>query len=46
LIPGEIEARLENERRKTGIPYAHSDLELLAKLASDYGVPEMKAKNS
>ena len=45
LIPGEIEARLENERRKTGIPYARSDLELLAKLASDYGVPEMKSKN-
>ena len=44
LIPGEIEARLENERRKTGIPYACSDLELLAKLASDYGVPEMKTK--
>ena len=46
LIPGEIEARLENERRKTGIPYALSDLEHLAKLASDYGVPQMKAKNS
>ena len=46
LIPGEIEARLENERRETGIPYTRSDLELLAKLASDYGVPEMKVKNA
>ena len=38
LMPGEIEARLEAERRQSGIPYAASDLGLLAKLAADHGV--------
>jgi len=41
LMPGEIETRLEAERRKTGIPFAASDLALLAKLASNHGVAEL-----
>jgi LDH2 family malate/lactate/ureidoglycolate dehydrogenase len=41
LMPGEIESRLEAERRKTGIPFAAADLALLAKLASDHGVAEL-----
>jgi LDH2 family malate/lactate/ureidoglycolate dehydrogenase len=40
-MPGEIESRLEAERRKTGIPFAASDLAPLAKLASDHGVAEL-----
>lgn len=35
------ECLVESERRKTGIPFAASDLALLAKLASDYGVAEL-----
>jgi LDH2 family malate/lactate/ureidoglycolate dehydrogenase len=45
LMPGEIESRLEAERRKTGIPFASSDLALLAKLASDHGVAELPQIN-
>jgi LDH2 family malate/lactate/ureidoglycolate dehydrogenase len=45
LMPGEIESRLEVERRKTGIPFASSDLALLAKLASDHGVAELPQIN-
>ncbi len=42
FMPGEIEARLETERRKTGIPYMQTDVELLAGLASEYGIAEMQ----
>ena len=42
FMPGEIVARLETERRKTGIPYMQTDLHLLAELASEYGVAAMK----
>jgi len=42
LMPGEIEARLEAERRQSGIPYAASDLGLLAKLAADHGVSALR----
>ena len=41
FMPGEIEARLEIERRQSGIPYAQSDILLLAELAREYGVAEM-----
>ena len=41
FMPGELESRLENERRPTGIPYMQSDVDLLARLAIDYGVAEM-----
>ena len=41
LMPGEIEARFETERRQSGIPYAQTDIVLLAELAREYGVAEM-----
>ena len=41
FMPGEIEARLEIERRQSGIPYAQSDILLLTELAREYRVAEM-----
>ena len=41
FMPGEIEARLEIERRQSGIPYAQSDILLLTELAREYSVAEM-----
>ncbi len=38
LMPGEIEARLEADRRNTGIPYSERELELLRAAATEYGV--------
>jgi LDH2 family malate/lactate/ureidoglycolate dehydrogenase len=39
LMPGEIEAREEAKRRKSGIPYAESEIEALRKEAEHAGVP-------
>lgn len=41
LMPGELEGRLETERRATGIPYAAGEVELLQKAAADYGAAEL-----
>ena len=41
FMPGEIESCMEIERRQKGIPYMQSDVDLLAELASEYGVKEM-----
>ena len=41
FMPGEIEARLEIERRQSGIPYAQSDILLFTELAREYRVAEM-----
>ncbi|MDC1383797.1 Ldh family oxidoreductase [Candidatus Puniceispirillum sp.] len=41
FMPGEIEARLEIERRQSGIPYAQSDILLLTELAREYNIAEM-----
>ncbi|AXS41269.1 Ldh family oxidoreductase [Breoghania sp. L-A4] len=37
LVPGEIEGRLEADRRKSGIPYAERDLALLRATAAEFG---------
>lgn len=38
VLPGELEARLEGERRRSGIPYPARDLEALDKAADAAGV--------
>ena len=39
LIPGEKEAKLSEERKKNGIPYAKSDIQVFGELAARCGVP-------
>jgi LDH2 family malate/lactate/ureidoglycolate dehydrogenase len=41
LMPGEIEARLEAERLRTGIPYKTGDLEAIAEMAEKLGLDMM-----
>ena len=41
LMPGEIEARLEAERRNTGIPFATSDIALVNKAADKIGQTQL-----